>query len=121
MPEGALCKLFTTALNIIWMLVAVYAAIGLAAAAYMHLRGLERLDSGVSGAGWLFRLLITPGIIGLWPVLLRRLRHDESPDPTRPFSPSQIRSAQGAFAALLAVLLPILVGIALIYRESTGP
>lgn len=47
-----------------------YAGLGLVFAAAFHAVGLKRFDHGARGAGWGFRLIITPGIVVLWPVLL---------------------------------------------------
>ncbi|MEO7795655.1 MAG: hypothetical protein ABIV06_12870, partial [Thermoanaerobaculia bacterium] len=35
-------------------------------------RGIERVDSGAPGSGWGFRLIVLPGVVALWPLLLRR-------------------------------------------------
>ncbi len=46
----------------------LYLVAGLLFAFAFHLRGLSRIDA--SGGSWGFRLCITPGVIGLWPLLL---------------------------------------------------
>jgi len=55
-------------------LVGIYVAAGLIAAAALHLGGLRRIDPGVEGSGVMFRLLVTPGMVALWPFLIRRWR-----------------------------------------------
>ena len=52
------------------LLIGAYAAAGLLCAVWLHWSGLRRIDPGVEGAGLFFRLLITPGMIALWPLLL---------------------------------------------------
>ncbi len=48
-----------------------YATIGLIVAAIFLIWGLDRI-SPESRESWLFRLLILPGIVGLWPLVLWR-------------------------------------------------
>ena len=52
--------------------VAVYAAVGAAFALAFLTLGLARVDHGAIGAGIMFRLLIVPGLIALWPLMLIR-------------------------------------------------
>lgn len=49
-----------------------YLTLGLIAAVALHVRGLARLDPSTAGAGLPFRLLITPGLVALWPLALLR-------------------------------------------------
>ena len=57
--------------TVLWGL-AVYAAVGAAFALLFLLAGLNRIDNGAKGAGLSFRLLIIPGLIALWPLMLIR-------------------------------------------------
>lgn len=51
---------------------ALYAAAGgLFALAFLAL-GLPRIDNGAKGAGMVFRLVILPGLIALWPLMMIR-------------------------------------------------
>ena len=50
----------------------VYAGIGLLFALPFVTRGVERIDPGARGATWGFRLIVLPGVVALWPILLRR-------------------------------------------------
>jgi hypothetical protein len=52
--------------------VALYAAAGAVFAVLFLLFALPRIDSGAKGAGLTFRLLILPGLIALWPLMLIR-------------------------------------------------
>lgn len=53
-----------------------YAYAGLAVAALFILVGLNRIDSAGHGS-WLFRVLLVPGLVLLWPlVLVRWLQHE---------------------------------------------
>lgn len=49
-----------------------YAALGLVFAGPFLVRGIERLDPGARGSGWGFRLIVLPGVVAFWPLLLRR-------------------------------------------------
>jgi hypothetical protein len=49
-----------------------YAALGLLFAVAFLARGIERLDPGAHGSGWGFRLIVLPGVLAFWPLLLRR-------------------------------------------------
>lgn len=51
-----------------------YAAIGIAFAVYLLVRGLARFDAAAAHASWGFKLLIVPGAVALWPLLWRRVR-----------------------------------------------
>lgn len=50
----------------------VYAALGVAFAVPFLARGIGRLDPGAHGASWGFRLIVLPGVVAFWPLLLRR-------------------------------------------------
>ena len=52
--------------------VALYAAAGAVFAGAFLLLGITRIDNGAKGAGLGFRLLILPGLIALWPLMLIR-------------------------------------------------
>ncbi len=41
-------------------------------AAFIITLGLSRIDSEAKGAGLAFRAIIFPGIVALWPMLLKR-------------------------------------------------
>ena len=45
---------------------------GLVVALALELRGLARIDPAVTGSSWGFRIAIFPGLVALWPLLLRR-------------------------------------------------
>jgi hypothetical protein len=66
----------------LWLVSAlgVYAGLGVLFAVPFAFRGVERIDPSAKGASWGFRLIILPGAIALWPMLLRRwLRHAPPP------------------------------------------
>ena len=50
----------------------VYAALGAIFAVAFVTRGVERIDPAAKGASRGFRLIVVPGVVALWPLLLRR-------------------------------------------------
>ena len=110
----------------IWWLVAAYLLVGAAVAGMVHARGLRVIDPATVGAGLAFRLLITPGLIALWPLMAakqRRVASGVSPagQPDCPLAPRTLRRLHGLFIVLLAILLPLAVGLALAYRPAPSP
>lgn len=111
------------AATIFWMAIGVYVALGLVAAFYIHLRLLHRLDASADGASWGFRFLVTPGIIALWPILLRKagkLRRGESPsgNPDGPPTARRIRRRQALLIQAITILIPLLFAAALLLRPA---
>jgi len=51
---------------------AAYAAIGTILAVPLLAFGLGRIDPAAKTAPWTFRALVLPGVVALWPVLMRR-------------------------------------------------
>ena len=54
------------------ILLGFYLVCGLVFAIPFALIGVKRIDPHAAHASWGFRLLIIPGIVALWPLLLRR-------------------------------------------------
>jgi hypothetical protein len=50
----------------------LYAALGVLFAIAFVARGISRIDTHAEGAGLAFRLIVFPGVVALWPVLLSR-------------------------------------------------
>lgn len=57
---------------IILYAVSLYLAIGLLFAVIFLVRLVHTLDDAVSTSPWTFRLMIFPGCVVFWPMLLRR-------------------------------------------------
>ncbi len=55
----------------LFIIVSVYAASGLLFAVLFVLTGMKRIDPHAANASWGFRLLIVPGTVAFWPLLLR--------------------------------------------------
>lgn len=56
------------------LVVSMYAGIGVIFAAFFVTAGVSRIDAEAEGASLGFRLLILPGTIALWPLLLSKTR-----------------------------------------------
>jgi len=106
----------------------IHLALGTLAAAALHLRGLAVIDPSTVGARPGFRILVTPGLIALWPLLiLRWSRVHRGPDPEpltslpgpdHPIGPRRLRRWQAvSFPALLLFAL-LGAGVALSGRTE---
>lgn len=62
-----------TVISIFLTILGIYVLIGLLFSVYFFLKGASRLDHGIAESKWTVRLLLVPGAIGLWPVLLFKL------------------------------------------------
>lgn len=52
--------------------VGVYGAIGIVAAVALALRALPRMDPAIAASPGSVRLLLLPGLVALWPVMLAK-------------------------------------------------
>jgi len=50
----------------------VYLALGVVVAVPFVLLGLQRVDRSAASSTWGFRVIVLPGVVALWPFLLRR-------------------------------------------------
>jgi hypothetical protein len=58
--------------NIILIIAAVYLAAGFVFAIPFVLKGVTKIDEGAHGSKWGFRIIIFPGTIVFWPILLKK-------------------------------------------------
>ena len=56
--------------SIILIVVVAYLAAGVLFTVPFLLKGVTKIDEGAHGASWGFRVIIVPGTIVFWPVLL---------------------------------------------------
>lgn len=111
-----------TIVSIGLMLLMVYLAVGIVVALLLH-RQLVRLDPAADGAGWLFRVLITPGMVALWPVLLVAWRRTRSgaafAAPTEGLtSMGRLRAVHGLLIMVVTVVVGVVIGLALMARPD---
>ena len=59
-------------LNTILIIIATYLCCGLVFAIPFVIKGADKIDEGVHGATWGFRLIIIPATIVFWPTLLKK-------------------------------------------------
>ncbi|MBI1251093.1 MAG: hypothetical protein GC189_06460 [Alphaproteobacteria bacterium] len=57
----------------IWIAIGAYALIGAMIAALVLPFGLGRFDANAARAPWRVKLVLAPGMIALWPIVVRRL------------------------------------------------
>ncbi len=111
--------------------VAVYVGLGVLFALAFHGAGLHRTDAGVEHAGFVFRLMITPGLVGLWPLMAVKWRTalrgdgpggaDTAGPVETPLSPRGLRSTHRRLALLVLLVVPALAAAALILRPAPAP
>ncbi len=100
-------------IEIVLALLGVYLLLGAMAAVWLH-APLAKHDPGAAGAGFMFRLLITPGLIALWPVMVRRVRaRAAQPHPETCVSPAGLRRGHKHLTRALAVAIPLVAAVAL--------
>lgn len=58
--------------QLILVLVLMYLVCGFIFVIPFITKGIEKVDEGAKGTGWGFKLIIAPGVIVLWPVLLKK-------------------------------------------------
>jgi hypothetical protein len=103
-----------------------YLSIGVLAAIGLHAKGLRTIDPSVAGAGAFFRVLVTPGLIALWPLMLYRWAQatrgeDPAPLPESFVSAKGLRRTHGFWIQLVAILIPLAAGAALATRRPEFP
>ena len=58
-----------------------YVFAGMLFASYFVVLGVHRIDPNAGQGSWGFRLLVFPGTVALWPVLLRKLIAGQAAPP----------------------------------------
>jgi len=64
----------TILVTTIFVVAALYLIAGVLFAIFFLVKGIQKVDTTAHGSGWGFRLIILPGTIVLWPVLLNKWR-----------------------------------------------
>jgi hypothetical protein len=62
-----------------WAVLAVYLAVGVLSTTFIAIKGLERIDAGARDMPWSARLLILPGLLALWPLMLLKCLKQKGP------------------------------------------
>ena len=58
--------------NFILVIVALYLAAGLVFSIPFVIKGVTKIDEGAIGSKWGFRVIIIPGTMVFWPLLLKK-------------------------------------------------
>lgn len=109
-----------TAAQLILGTIGAYLALGVGFAAWFVLRGVRRMDPGTAHAPIGFFLLIFPGAVALWPLLLARLGHVArgSADIDPPDWARGARRRHQLVWLVLALLIPLGLVAGLAARSS---
>lgn len=108
-------------LSVLLNVATVYAGCGLIIAVLFLARWCKSFDPSAMDGSWGFRVLIVPGIIALWPVILakvlsvRRGGSAQGPAET-PVRQETLRRNHGLAFIVLAIVGPLLFAVALIWR-----
>ena len=105
------------------LLIAAYLTIGSLFSVIFHRHGIHAMDPAARNAGLGFRLIVTPGLIALWPVIARRWIQAKGGgygrfEPPRGPSPERLRSHHALLWKAFAILLPGILAIALHERPT---
>ena len=103
---------------LVW-LASLWLYAGGAVAAVFLLVGIDRVEANARGA-YLFRPLLVPGIILLWPIVLWRWLALESSggEANWQLRYRPIRTSHARVWSLLALLIPVILVGALVLRQS---
>ncbi len=85
-----------TLATLLVLAIGLYLAIGLVFALWFVWRGVDGIDPSATQGTWGFRLLILPGTVALWPVLVRRRRLGEPPQESNAHREAARRADGGA-------------------------
>jgi hypothetical protein len=111
-----------TVIEVVLYVAGAYVAAGLAFSVVVHRRGLADIDPAVRDATWGFRLLITPGIVALWPLLWRRWKagpgHPWLGSPDRPVTARDLRRRHGYLVAAVLIMVLSIAVPALLLRPA---
>lgn len=100
---------------------AVYAGCGVIVAVLFLALWCRSFDPAAKGGTWGFRVLIVPGMIALWPVILTKVltvrRGGSAQGPAEiPVRQETLRRNHGLAFVALAIIGPLLFAVALIWR-----
>ncbi|MEZ0298896.1 MAG: hypothetical protein ACAI35_20790 [Candidatus Methylacidiphilales bacterium] len=107
---------------LLWCIV-VYLITGIALAPILAFHSINAMDASAAHGSLAFRLIILPGLVLLWPVVLQKALAARSgtcelPVPEKPVTPRGLRRLHGNSALALCLLLPPLITLALTWRSS---
>lgn len=87
--------------------VGVYSIVGIAVAGWLLSGRLAALDAGMAEAGWAARLILVPGIVALWPLVLQRWT-TRTTSPTGPLdSPGRMEGVRRRHPILVVAVTAV--------------
>lgn len=107
------------AVRVVLMMLGIYLGLGILLLPPLHRIALPAIDDSARGASWGFKMLVSPGVVALWPVILWKWNtasRGGNPHgrPDAPVSSRGIRRAQSLLVKLVAVAVPLLAAAVLI-------
>ncbi len=61
------------AINTLLLIIAIYFGIGILFSIYFFFAGAKQMDTGIKESRWFVKLILIPGAIATWPLLLTKL------------------------------------------------
>jgi hypothetical protein len=126
MVDAAFWTFDSRAVTVAFYAVGAYALAGVLLLVPFHRWAVPRLDESAQGASRGFLLLVSPGLVALWPVILRkwmvaRRGGEIHGSPDGPVSSLNIRRTQSVLMKLIAIAVPLLVAAAILARPAPPP
>ncbi|MEP6669031.1 MAG: hypothetical protein ABJF10_07765 [Chthoniobacter sp.] len=107
--------------SVLLLIAAVYLGCGALVAAFFFVGWCRRFDPSAREGSWGFRVLIAPGVVALWPVILAkvvRLQRNQKVEgeAETPISPEALRRNHALAFVVLAILAPVIFAVVLASR-----
>lgn len=115
--------MFETVLNTTFILLAIHFAVGLLLLIPIHARILPKIDPACESVGFFFRMLVSPGLVSLWPIVLIAWRRQQRALPAHgPLeTPLRLTTLQRGHRAFWFIALAPLLGLsAIVYGRYDG-
>ena len=103
--------------EIIFLSVKIWAGIGAIIAAAFLTIGIDRIDEDAEGA-YVFRLLLVPGILLIWPLVLWRWYVLETGRDNWKKRHEPIRNIHFRVAIFFAIAIPVIMAISLAQKQK---
>lgn len=112
-----------TIVEIIFTIIALYLILGVVFAIAFVIKGVNEIDEGAHGSSIGFRIIIIPGVIVFWSVLLKKWmqRKDQNKEDQKPkysFAIKPLRKDHFRIWQMLAILLPFIIIAAVVVRPE---
>ncbi len=92
----------------------VHIAFGIVIAILFFTRWLKTMDPAATGSSWGFKVLVTPGVVALWPLILMKVFHHKSlPDAD---GAEKLRRTHRTAIIVLMIFVSLIFTAALVWR-----